>query len=91
MRPTPRADLVKGKKIFADNCAACHGDDGKGNLELGAPNLTTQVWLYGPTEADIEQRVTLGGGGVMPAWGAKLDQPTIKTLAVFVHSLGGGQ
>ncbi len=37
------------------------------------------------------QRVTVGGGGVMPAWGAKLDAPTIKTLAVFVHSLGGGQ
>jgi cytochrome c oxidase cbb3-type subunit 3 len=85
------ADLDKGRKIFADNCAACHGDDGKGNKELGAPNLTTQVWLYGPTKADIMQRVTVGGGGVMPAWGGKFDAPTIKTLAVFVHSLGGGQ
>jgi cytochrome c oxidase cbb3-type subunit 3 len=88
--PAPGADLASGKKIFADNCAACHGDDGKGNKELGAPNLTTQVWLYGPTKADIVQRVNNGGGGVMPAWGAKLDAPTIKTLAVFVHSLGGG-
>jgi cytochrome c oxidase cbb3-type subunit 3 len=88
--PAAGADLASGKKIFADNCAACHGDDGKGNKELGAPNLTTQVWLYGPTKADIVQRVNNGGGGVMPAWGAKLDAPTIKTLAVFVHSLGGG-
>lgn len=87
----PGADLAQGKKIFADNCSACHGDEGKGNKELGAPNLTTQVWLYGPTTADIVQRVVNGGGGVMPAWGAKLDAPTIKTLAVFVHSLGGGQ
>jgi cytochrome c oxidase cbb3-type subunit 3 len=89
--PDAGADLAKGKKIFADNCAVCHGEDGKGNIELGAPNLTTQVWLYGPTKADIIHRVTVGGGGVMPAWGAKLDAPTIKTLAVFVHSLGGGQ
>ncbi|MGO8834292.1 MAG: cytochrome-c oxidase, cbb3-type subunit III [Roseiarcus sp.] len=89
--PDAGADLAKGKKLFADNCAACHGDDGKGNIELGAPNLTTQVWLYGPTKADIIHRITVGGGGVMPAWGAKLDAPTIKTLAVFVHSLGGGQ
>ena len=89
--PDAGADLDGGKKIFAENCAVCHGDDGKGNKELGAPDLSTQVWLYGPTKADIVQRVTIGGGGVMPAWGAKLDAPTIKTLAVFVHSLGGGQ
>ena len=63
-------DIDAGKKVFVDNCAACHGDDGKGNVELGAPNLTTQVWLYGSTKADIVQRVMGGGGGVMPA-GAK--------------------
>jgi cytochrome c oxidase cbb3-type subunit 3 len=89
--PQADADLKGGAKLFADNCAACHGDAGKGNKEMGAPNLTTQVWLYGPTEADIERRVFDGGGGVMPAWGGKLDAPTIKTLAVFVHTLGGGQ
>ncbi len=89
--PEAGADIAKGKKIFADNCAVCHGEFGKGNKEFGAPDLTTQVWLYGATKADIIQRVNMGGGGVMPAWGAKLDAPTIKTLAVFVHSLGGGQ
>jgi cytochrome c oxidase cbb3-type subunit 3 len=87
----PRANLTAGKKIFADNCAACHGDDAKGSVELGAPNLTTQVWLYGSTKADIVHRIMVGGGGVMPAWGQKLDAPTIKALTVFVHSLGGGQ
>jgi cytochrome c oxidase cbb3-type subunit III len=87
----PGADLAKGKKIFADNCAVCHGEDGKGSKAVGAPNLTTQVWLYGPTKADIVRRVNVGGGGVMPAWGAKLEPATIKALAVYVHSLGGGQ
>ena len=67
--PGAAANIDAGKKVFVDNCAACHGDDGKGNVELGAPNLTTQVWLYGSTKADIVQRVMGGGGGVMPAWG----------------------
>ncbi|MCC2109604.1 MAG: cytochrome-c oxidase, cbb3-type subunit III [Hyphomicrobiales bacterium] len=85
------ADLAKGKKVFADNCAACHGDDGKGNQELGAPNLTDKIWLYGSTTAAIENRVTVGGGGQMPAWGDRLDPTTIKALTVYVHSLGGGK
>jgi cytochrome c oxidase cbb3-type subunit III len=90
-KPDAGADLAAGKKVFADNCSACHGPEGKGNKDVGAPNLTTSVWLYGPTKADIVKRVTVGGGGVMPAWGVKLDEGTIKSLTVFVHSLGGGQ
>ena len=43
----PGADLALGKKVFADNCAVCHGPEGKGNRELGAPNLTDKIWLYG--------------------------------------------
>ena len=85
------ADVAKGKKVFADNCAACHGDDGKGNMELGAPNLTDKIWLYGSTTAAIENRINVGGGGVMPAWAGRLDPTTIKALTVYVHSLGGGK
>ncbi len=85
------ADLAGGKKIFADNCAACHGPEGKGNQEMGAPNLTTHVWLYGSDKSSIVERVNKGGGGTMPAWGGKIDPTTIKALTVFVHSLGGGQ
>jgi cytochrome c oxidase cbb3-type subunit 3 len=89
--PSPGADIAKGGKIFADNCAACHGSKGEGNITMGAPNLTTKIWLYGPTKADIMHRVEVGGGGTMPAWSGRLDETTIKALTVFVHSLGGGQ
>ena len=85
------ADLVKGKKIFAENCAVCHMEDGKGNQELGAPNLTDKIWLYGSDTASIVNRINVGGGGVMPAWGDRLDATTIKALTVYVHSLGGGK
>jgi cytochrome c oxidase cbb3-type subunit 3 len=77
-------------KVYADNCAACHGDDGKGNQDLGAPNLTDGIWLYGSDRATIVDGLTNGRGGVMPAWG-RLDAPTIKALTVYVHTLGGGK
>ena len=83
-------DLVAGKKIFVDNCAVCHGEDGKGNQELGAPNLTDAIWLYGPDEATIVEGITNGRGGVMPAWVDRLDPATLKALTVYVHTLGGG-
>ena len=84
-------DVSAGKKVFADNCAACHGADAKGNPDMGAPNLTTKIWLYGGDKADLIQTITYGRGGHMPAWGSKLDPATIKSLTVYVHSLGGGQ
>ena len=84
-------DAAAGKKIFAENCAACHGDNGKGNPELGAPNLTDKIWLYGSDEATLVDTITNGRAGVMPAWVGRLDPATIKALAVYVHSLGGGQ
>ncbi len=77
--------------MFADNCAACHGDDAKGNQELGAPNLGDRIWLYGSDEATIVEVITNGKNGVMPAWADRLDPATLKALAVYVHSLGGGQ
>ncbi len=88
---TPGYDAAAGKKIFADNCVACHGEGGKGNQELGAPNLTDQIWLYGSDEATIVETITNGRAGVMPAWVGRLDPVTIKALTVYVHSLGGGK
>jgi cytochrome c oxidase cbb3-type subunit III len=84
-------DAKAGAKIFAENCVACHGDDAKGNPELGAPNLTDQIWLYGSDEATLIETITGGRAGVMPAWEGRLDPVTIKAMAVYVHSLGGGK
>ncbi len=81
----------KGSKIFAEQCAACHGPDGKGMKEQGAPNLTDGIWLYGGTKAAIMESIRTGRGGVMPAWAGRLDPVTLKSLTVYVHSLGGGK
>ena len=74
-----------------NNCAVCHNVDGKGNQELGAPNLTDRIWLYGGDEASIVETITNARAGVMPAWVDRLDPVTIKALAVYVHTLGGGR
>jgi cytochrome c oxidase cbb3-type subunit 3 len=87
----PNADLAAGKKVYADNCAICHGPDGMGNKELGSPNLTDGIWLFGSDEATIVEIITNSRGGVMPAWAGRLDPMTIKALAFYVHSLGGGE
>jgi cytochrome c oxidase cbb3-type subunit 3 len=89
--PTPTADLPLGQKVFADNCAVCHGPDGKGNRDLGAPNLTSGIWLYGPGKDTIIDGITNGRGAMMPAWSGRLDPTTIKALAVYVYSFGGGE
>lgn len=81
----------RGAAVFAENCAVCHGDAGKGNRELGAPNLTDKIWLYGGDRASIIQTIAQSRNGVMPTWAGRLDDATIKMLAVYVHSLGGGE
>ena len=87
----PDTDLALGKKIFADNCALCHGPEGKGNREVGAPNLTDKLWFYGSDKKIIIEGLQNGRGGIMPAWGGRLSDSTIKALTVYVHSLGGGE
>ena len=86
-----QAAVSRGAKLFVDNCAACHGADGKGNMEVGAPNLSDGIWLYGGTKEQIVAQVWRPHMGVMPAWDGRLDPATIKMLTVYVHSLGGGQ
>jgi cytochrome c oxidase cbb3-type subunit 3 len=80
-----------GAAVFAENCAACHGEDGKGMPELGAPNLTDSIWLYGGEPGQIAAQIRQPHMGVMPAWQGRLSDPTIKMLNVYVHALGGGQ
>lgn len=81
----------RGAAIFAEQCATCHGPDGKGNQEFGAPNLTDPIWLYGDSQAAVAQTIRTGRGGIMPAWTGRLDPVSIKMLALYVHSLGGGK
>lgn len=83
--------VTLGAKVYADNCSACHGEKGAGNQEAGAPNLTDGIWLYGADTATIIESISNGRGSVMPAWNDRLDDPTIKALTAFVHSLGGGR
>jgi cytochrome c oxidase cbb3-type subunit 3 len=84
-------DVSAGAAIFADNCAACHGEQGQGNRDMGAPKLASQVHLYGNARASIVNQVTLPRQGVMPNWGARLDPGTIKAVTLYVHALGGGE
>ncbi|MCB1538828.1 MAG: cytochrome-c oxidase, cbb3-type subunit III [Rhodospirillales bacterium] len=85
------ADYAKGKDVFEANCTACHGPDGKGMRDMGSANLTDKIWLYGGDRQTIYQTVYNGRGGVMPAWGERLDPETIKELTIYVHQLGGGE
>ncbi len=90
-RPADPAAVGRATKLFAENCAACHGPAGKGDRKFGAPNLTDNEWEYGSKREDIHDQVWNGHGGVMPTWGGRLTPETIKALAVYVHSLGGGE
>ncbi len=87
----PSAATQRGAPLFEANCAVCHGADGKGMRSVGAPNLTDKIWLYGGKADEVAASINVAHQGVMPAWGGKLDPATIKMLAVYVHSLGGGE
>jgi cytochrome c oxidase cbb3-type subunit III len=90
-RSRDKASADRGGKVFAENCVACHGEKGAGNLELGAPPLNTRIFLYGGNKADVVRQVTKPQHGVMPAWAGRLDDETIKMLTLYVHALGGGK
>ena len=59
--------------------------------EVGAPDLTANSYLYGKSIDAIRAQVTNARNGVMPAWAPRLDPATVKSLAVYVHALGGGE
>ena len=90
-RQANAASAERGGLVFKEQCVACHGDEGKGKQEVGAPNLTDGIWLYGGDRAAIRETIFASRRGVMPPWKDRLTPETIKQLAVFVHSLGGGK
>ena len=86
-REHDEAKAALGEQVFASNCAACHGADGKGNQQMGTPNLTDDIWLYGGEPATIRQTVRGGRNGVMPAHEETLKPERIHLLAAYVYSL----
>lgn len=81
----------RGKVVFAENCASCHMEDGSGNRELGAPPLDNAIWLYGGDTKTLFETLNKGRAGMMPAYGHRLTEEEIRKLALYVHSLGGGE
>lgn len=84
-------DNPEGAQIYADNCASCHGENGGGDREQGAPVLSDAIWLYGGDQASVVNTITHSRHGVMPAWSDRLSDAQIKQLAMYVHGLGGGE
>ncbi|MBU8545323.1 MULTISPECIES: cytochrome-c oxidase, cbb3-type subunit III [Roseomonadaceae] len=90
-RATDAAAAERGATLFTENCAACHGEAGEGNRDVGAPRLSDRIWLYGGDKPSIVRSIAYSRSGVMPAWGPRLDAAVINMLAVYVHALGGGE
>ncbi len=86
-----KTDNKEGMAIFKQNCASCHGDNGKSGRAVGAPNLADNIWLYGSDKDSISSQIKKPRHGVMPAWETRLSDETIKQLSIYVHSLGGGE
>ena len=83
--------VAAGTEIFADNCAACHGDAALGDLEQGAPNLADAIWLYGGDRETLHETVVNARFGVMPVWGQRLSEADVRAVSAYVHSRGGGE
>ena len=81
--------VAQGEVIFNEptNCVLCHGDDAKGMISTGAPNLTDDIWLYGGDRESIRETLRYGRAGVMPEWQTKLGNERIMLLAAYVYSL----
>ena len=92
-RATDETLVEEGAVVFEDNCAACHGETGTGDVEVGAPNLADALWLYGGDLETVTETITNSRGGVMPAWSTagRLNEAQLRQVAVYVHELGGGE
>jgi len=82
---------TEGAILFEENCSSCHMEDGSGDRDQGAPNLTDAIWLYGGDSEMLTATVTNSRFGVMPAWGPRLSDAQVNAVAAYVHQLGGGE
>lgn len=89
--PQDASAVAAGETVYLDNCAACHMDDGSGDVWGGAPNLADAIWLYGGDYDTLIETVTYSRFGVMPSWQDRLSEAEIRAVASYVHGLGGGQ
>ncbi|ESQ91059.1 cytochrome CBB3 [Asticcacaulis sp. AC460] len=87
----PSVAWVNGQVLFQANCVSCHGATGEGNRELGAPRLNDAIWLYGGDHETLVETITRARAGVMPTWQHRLAPDDQRMVAVYVHSLGGGE
>ncbi len=76
-----------GKIAFDQQCFVCHGNDGKGNQAMGAPNLTDNIWLYGGSSTTIAETIRKGRNGAMPAHSELLGKEKIHLVTAYVYSL----
>lgn len=86
-RETDAQAAQQGQQVYATNCIACHGAEGKGNHLFGAPNLTDNIWLYGGSEQQVMQTIRNGRNGQMPAWEGILGKDKAHVVAGYVYSL----
>ncbi|MCL4133881.1 UNVERIFIED_CONTAM: hypothetical protein GTU68_063872 [Idotea baltica] len=83
--------VTRAAPVFEQQCSSCHSVDGTGDRTQGAPDLTDSDWLYGSARGDVYNTIFNARNSHMPAWDERLDDASIKALAVYVHSLGGGE
>ncbi|MFY9212359.1 MAG: cytochrome-c oxidase, cbb3-type subunit III [Aestuariivita sp.] len=89
--PNDPAAAVAGEELYLDNCSACHGEAGEGDIFQGAPNLADAIWLYGGDYDTLIETVTYSRNGVMPPWSTRLSEAEIRAVSTYVHQLGGGE
>jgi cytochrome c oxidase cbb3-type subunit 3 len=89
--PADDAKVARGAELFKSNCVACHGVDGKGNIAMGAPNLTDKTWLYGGSEATIVETLTKGRMAMMPSQDKVLSPEKIHLLTAYVWGLSNNK
>ena len=89
-KEVPAAKIDAGKAVFAANCVTCHGDDAKGKADLGGPDLTDRLWIYGGDAELISTTVWGGRQGHMPSWEGRLSPLDRKILALYLFDLRRG-